>query len=283
MADIIVKKGNGELEPFDRSKLRLSLKRAGASEDLVDEIVVDIEKTLKSGMTTKTIYRRAFEALKEQAETPVAARYSLRHAVMGLGPSGFPFESLVGEIFTARGYATQIGVTLPGKCIEHEVDVVAKKDNKLVLVEAKFHNSSGFKTDVKVALYIQARAEDLQVTDCGGRQHKGTKSEFWLMTNTKFSRNAIRYGKCVGLKLIGWNYPNKNNLQDMIEEAGLHPLTCLTTLSKNNKAELFKKGTVLCRSVKENPDALGELGLSKRQIDTVLKEAGSLCVPREEK
>ena len=278
--DVIVKKGNGELEAFDRSKLEESLHRSGASNTLVDEIVASIESTLQPGMTTKSIYHHAFELLKEHADTPVAARYSLRRAVMDLGPSGFPFESLIGEIFTVQGYTTKTGVTLQGKCIEHEVDVVAEKDNKLVFVEAKFHNSSGFKTDVKITLYIQARAEDLLETRCGGKLHANVHPEFWLMTNTKFSRNAIVYGECVGLKLVGWNYPHKGNLQDMIEEAGLHPLTCLTTLSKNDKEQLFKKGLVLCRNIKGKPDTLRDLGISHQKTEAVMHEAQMLCVPQ---
>jgi len=102
--------------------------------------------------------------------------------------------------------------------VPHEVDVVAYNAKKLIMIEAKFHNELGTKSDLKVVLYIKARFDDLaeNVFNYGGQNRKITDS--WLVTNTKFSSTAIHYGVCKNLTMIGWNYPEKGNLQDMIEE-----------------------------------------------------------------
>ncbi|MEK7117523.1 MAG: ATP cone domain-containing protein, partial [Patescibacteria group bacterium] len=213
-------KANGEREAFDLQKLRNSLIRARATTSVADRIAEHIEQELKDGMTTRDIYRHAFEILERELK-PVALRYSLRKAVMDLGPSGFPFEKFVAEIFKAKGFQTQTDVVMPGRCVSHEVDVVAWNENKLIIVEAKFHNMLGVKSDLKVALYVKARFDDLANTVFNyGKERK--IDECWLVTNTKFSEQAITYAECKNMKLVGWNYPQKGNLQDLIEDAGLH-------------------------------------------------------------
>lgn len=210
-------KANGIHESFDPTKLRSSLLRAGAGEDAISTVMAHIMGDLHDGMTTRDIYDRAFKYLSEYKK-PVAVRYSLRRALMDLGPTGFPFEDLMSELLKAKGFETKTRQTVLGGCVPHEVDVVAWNEAKLIMVEAKFHNEQGTKSDLKTALYVKARMDDLKqsVFDYGGNDRK--LSEGWLVTNTKFSSTAIHYGVCQNLTMIGWNYPEKGNLQDMIEE-----------------------------------------------------------------
>ena len=56
-------------------------------------------------MSTGEIYTHAFSSLRRH-EKPVALKYSIRKAVTELGPSGFPFEKFISELFKAR---VQIG------------------------------------------------------------------------------------------------------------------------------------------------------------------------------
>jgi len=58
--------------------------------------------------------------------------------------------------------------------------------------------------------------------------------------------------------MIGWNYPEKGNLQDMIEGEVLHPITCLTTLSSTDKKILLVNRIVLCSDIKKNPEVLNK-------------------------
>ncbi len=212
---VIIIKASGEKETFNVEKLRGSLVNSGASDDAAEQVINHIVSELKEGMTTSEIYRHAFEYLKGVSK-PLAHSYSLRRAVMHIGPTGFPFEKLVGKIFAEKGYQVATDQIVMGKCIPHEVDVVAYNDKELIMCEAKFHNELGTKSDVKVALYIKARFDDLShgTFDYGRPGRK--LDEGILITNTKFSTTAIRYGACENLRMIGWNYPEKGNLNDLI-------------------------------------------------------------------
>jgi hypothetical protein len=143
------------------------------------------------------------------------------------------------------------------------------------MAEAKFHNELGIKSDLKVALYVKARFDDLK----GVKYMYGKEryvDEGWLITNTKFSTTAIHYGECQKLTLIGWNYPKVGNLQDMIQDSGLHPLTCLSTLSGNQKHMLLNRGIVLAKTLKEDPSILTSLGLNGAKASRVIEEINLL-------
>src|SRR6266850_1206791 len=98
---IYIVKANGEKEIFIADKLNESLVRAGASPEARHAIVSHIEGELKDGMSTSQIYKHAYFLL-EKEEKPTSYRYSLKRAVMDLGPSGFPFEDFIGEIFREK-------------------------------------------------------------------------------------------------------------------------------------------------------------------------------------
>ncbi len=274
-AEITVVKASGKHESFDPEKLRFSLLHSGASPEATEEVVAHIIPDLHNGMTTQEIYKHAFEILAKLSK-PVARSYSLRRAVMELGPSGFPFEDFVAEILRAKGFEALTRQTVLGGCVPHEVDVVAYNDKKLIMVEAKYHNELGTKSDLKVALYIKARFDDIKdnVFNYGKENRKVTDS--WLITNTKFSSTAIHYGLCNNMTLIGWNYPEKGSLQDMIEEENLHPITCLTTLSPAEKKTLLNGQVVLCSNIKKNPTVLQQLLGQNFDTDAVLTEINEL-------
>lgn len=271
---VYIVKAGGEREAFSDVKLRESLARAGTPHDIIEKIVHHISHEIEDGMTTSHIYQHAFELL-HKLERPIAARYSLRRAMIGFGPSGFPFEKFLAELFKKQGFETMTGQIVKGACVEHEIDVVAWNDEKLQMVEAKFHNEVGTKTDLKVALYVKARFDDL-INESFFYGKRRSLDQGWLITNTKFSTNATRYGECSNLKMLGWNYPEHGNLQDLIEDAGLHPLTCLTTLTNSEKQYLLGKGVVLCKSVREH-GILESAGFKKDTIARVRDEAQLLC------
>lgn len=275
MSPIIITKANGEQEPFDSAKLENSLLRAGAKAEVVDDILSSIEQELRPGMTTREIYQHAFELLGKK-NRPVAIRYSLRRAIMDLGPSGFPFEKLIAEIFKTKGFQTETDRRITGKCVQHEIDVIAYNETDLYLIEAKFHNQLGVKTDTKIALYVKARYDDLAGVDIriSGENRQMTRG--WLITNTKFTQSAIEYGQCQNLNFVGWNYPSKGNLHDMITESGLHPLTCLTVTSQAEERTLLEKGVVLLRQLVDDSSVLDALGMPESKKEEVIAEAKSV-------
>ncbi len=272
---IYVIKADGTKELFDVEKLERSLKKAGASSRTVMDVLEKTQSILTKDITTHEIYSIAFDLLHKE-EMPIALKYSLKRAIMDLGPSGFPFEDFIAEIFRQKGYTAETGKIVRGFCVEHEVDVIAWNSEKLIMVEAKFHNELGIKSDLKIALYVKARFDDLRkMTFKYGKERQ--LDEGWLITNTKFTSTAIEYGSCQGgLRMIGWNYPPVGNLHDMILESKLHPLTCLVSLNGREKKELLDKGVVLCKSILENPDILLTLGLNSSKSQKVIEEIQSL-------
>lgn len=273
---IFITKASGETVPFSMEKLRRSLRHAGAKGNEIEIISSEIERTLYPGISTKEIYRKAFSLLKKFS-AHLAAKYKLKKAILELGPSGFPFEKYVGAILKHEGFSVLVGQIVQGHCVQHEVDVVAEKGNQHFMIECKFHGDQLRKCDVKVPLYIRSRFLDVekawqQKPGHGQKFHQG-----WVVTNTRFTTDAVRYGNCTGLNLVSWNYPKKDSLKERIDRSGLHPLTCLTTLTKYEKQKLLDTGIVLCRELCENEYLLEKAGVKQPRAQKVLNEARLIC------
>lgn len=275
-APINIVKYSGDVVPFKSEKLVNSLRRANASEALIQQIVEHIEANIYDGVTTKKIYQMAFKMLKNQSRVS-ASKYKLKKAIMELGPSGFPFEKLIGKIMEHEGFDTKVGVIVQGNCIKHEVDVIAQKDNKHYMIECKYHSDQGRVCNVKIPLYINSRFLDVEKQ---WERQKGHETKFHqggVYTNTRFTTDALQYGKCVGLLLTSWDYPRGNGLKDRIDKSGLHPLTALTTITKREKTMLLDTGIVLCKEVHHNPDLLNQVGIEKSRHKKILEDSEELC------
>ncbi len=269
-------KSDGSRQKFDEHKLQHSLERAGASQEAVSDILENIRNELHGGYTTHDIYHRAYDLLQTH-ERRAASRYSLRRALLSLGPTGYPFEDFVGELFRAQGYEVTTRITLPGKCVTHELDVIAKKDGTTMGAELKFHNDIGMRTDIKVALYVRARFDDLHARHAADKNAVPHFDHAYLITNTKFTSQAVEYAACAGLTLIGWNYPAEGNLQDIIEQTHAHPITALTSLSAADKRRLIAEGIILCNTLQKKPEILRTIGISAHAQQSTLEEIDRLC------
>lgn len=274
--EVLIVKASGETEPFSDTKLRRSLGRVNAPSAVIEKIVEQVQGKLKPGMTTSQIYRESFSLLRKH-ERPVAARYALKQAIRELGPSGHPFEKLVGELLISEGFSVEVGKTVRGSCVTHEVDVIAQKNDRHVMVECKFHNQPDIKSDVKIALYVEARFRDVEKAWRKDPGHTEKFHEAWLVTNTKLTSDATRFAECVGMKAIGWTYPEGESLEVRIDRSGLHPVTCLTTLSSSQKQQLVQAGVILCKQLIEQEGALRSLGLKEEKISAIVNEANNLC------
>ncbi|TVQ90509.1 MAG: ATP-binding protein [Bacteroidetes bacterium] len=272
---VIIKKASGEKEAFDPDKLRNSLKRAGTGEDTAEEIVSSILPTLSEGMTTKEIYRKAFGMLRKRKSSD-AARYSLKNAIMELGPTGYPFEQFVAQVLVHHGFEVKVGEVLQGKCVTHEVDIVADFENTQYLVECKFYNSPGKYCNVRVPLYVRSRVDDIIQFREKTPKHKNTRFFGWVVTNTRFTEDAVNYGRCAGLHMLSWSMPKNKALKDMVEEARVFPITVLTNLTKKQKEFLLSKDIVLCRQLKEKPGVLNETGITSATRKKILTELDEL-------
>jgi hypothetical protein len=274
--NILVKKASGELLPFAGEKLVRSLTRAGAPAALAEEITAEIKGRLVEGIATRKIYSWAFALLKQKSKH-LAARYHLKNGIMELGPSGFPFEKFISEILRYQGYDTRVGQMVKGHCVNHEIDIVAEKGNQHFMIECKYHNRPGTVCDVKIPLYIQARFKDVEAAWLKLDGHASKFHQGWVVTNTRFTSDAIQYGNCAGLKLIGWDYPNGGSLRGQVDELGLYPITCLTTLTQHEKELLLAQKRVMCHEVCEDAKLLHDIGIKPARAAVIQEEGRQLC------
>ncbi|OGH22212.1 MAG: hypothetical protein A3F31_01430 [Candidatus Levybacteria bacterium RIFCSPHIGHO2_12_FULL_38_12] len=265
---IHVVKATGETEVFSADKLQRSIHRAGVPDSLQNQLLIHIQKRLYDNITTSEIYRHITEFL-ETSHPFAKSKYNLKQAIMALGPSGYAFEDFVSEILRTQEYQTVVRATLNGNCIAHEIDVVAEKDNKRIMIEAKFHNLSGTKTKIHVILYTKARFDDVK--------QKNNIHEAWLVTNTKTTTDVIDYALCMNLKVISWSYPEGGSLRDLVEKSGLTPITSSTVLSLNQKQTLLENHIVLCRDISNNPSILDLVVLDEEKRKEVLSEIQFIC------
>jgi len=272
---INITKADGTQEFFKVEKLRRSLRRAGAQPAEINDIIAEVDGTLFDGIKTQEIYRNAFALLREN-QPASAARYSLRRALFNLGPTGFPFEKFLGRLFETDGYSTRTGIIIEGKCAAHEIDIAAYKADHSFVGEAKFHSRPGIKSDLQVAMYSYARLMDLKEARICSDDVCGVK-EFWLITNTKFTSTARKYGTCVGLKMLSWDYPKNNNLHDRIQRAGVYPITVLQSLSTSQKETLIARDIILCVDLLKNEQMVRHLHLPKRKREALMREVVEIC------
>jgi hypothetical protein len=273
---LTVTKASGEQTLFSEKKVRASLQKSGANSDQIDFILQEIKNQLYDGMTTRNIYKIAFALLKSGSRHQ-AARYHLKYAIMELGPSGFAFEKYIAKLLQFEGYKTQTGQILQGKCVTHEMDVIAEKDSNQVLIECKYHNQQGISCNIKIPLYIHARFNDIEAHAVKKSINPSKKRKGWIVTNTRFTADAIQYAGCSDIDLIGWDHPFGKGLKDKIDHSKLYPITCLTSLTIAEKRQLLDREIVLCQELQNNGKLLSSIGIKSGRMATVLNEIHQLC------
>lgn len=270
---IEIKKSSGEKVAFSLDKLKASLRRSGANEKDVQHILNIVRDELYQGITTIEIYNRAYALLKKK-KSIFASKYKLKKAIYELGPTGFPFERFVAQVLSHSGYTIEVGKIISGRCVSHEVDVVAIKDHKTLYIECKFHSDQGRNCNVKIPLYINSRYRD--IANNGTKNNLGN-TEGWVVTNTRFTIDAVAYGNCAGLKLLSWDYPKDNGLKDRIDRLGLYPITVSTLLTAREKNFLLGRDIVLCKQLLDDRFYLDHLGVSETRKTRILNEIELLC------
>ncbi len=261
----------GENEPFSFRKVYRSARRVGASKDLSQKIAETIEKQAYSGIETSEIFKKVKKLLKQ--EVPKAAlRFNLKEGMKKLGPTGFPFEKYIGEIFSRNNFKVKFSQYIRGFCCKYEIDFLAKNGNLLYLGECKYRNLPKGKVHSNVALSNYARFLDIKK---GAVFPKKVKVKSLLVTNRRFTSKAIKYSKCVGVELLGWNCPKGKGLEYLIDSQKLYPITILPSL-KNYLAEIFvSKGIILVQNILETDirELARKTGVSKKDLKPLIKEA----------
>ena len=273
---ILIKKASGDDEYFDVKKLERSLHNAGAEELIIWKIIDDIQKWIYSGVTTKQIYSRAFKILRrDKAHT--AMRYKLKEAIIALGPTGYPFEQFIGQLFKHENYEIEVGIVVEGYSITHEMDVIATKNQIQNLVECKYHKDQGKQESIQVPLYVHSRVNDIVRKRKKMVEYKNLSFKAWVVTNTRFSDDSIQYGKYNDLELLAWNYPENKGLKHLVESMKLYPITILQKLTKKGQKLLIDKGIVTCAQLLKDLSLIEELSLTENKQKALIKELKSIC------
>jgi len=235
-----ITKASGLAEDFSEIKLLNSLKAVGISKDIGKETLRLVKDKLSSDTDTGKVHNIVSQYLGQHAHPLYQLNYNLKRAVFKLGPTGYPFEYFVAQILEEFKYHTKVGTVLKGKCVSHEVDIVAKKDNQIYYIECKFHNRPGLKTDIQAALYTQARFQDIS-----NKHNTPNNNHYsWLITNTKATKDVGNYTKCQNMKLTSWGSPGKESLFNLIITSRIHPITALNSISKDQTQLLLKQNIV---------------------------------------
>lgn len=268
-------KADGSIEPFDPARLVFSLERAGASARAAERIAETITNSLVPGSTSKEIYGRAFALLRKEGR-PVAARYAMRRALLELGPSGHPFEDFVSRLLQAEGWHVETRKMIQGKCVVHETDFYASHPGKgeYLAAELKYHNDPAYKTDLKIALYVKSRFDDIFA--CDPQVQSCPIDRGLLVTNTKFTSEAIKYAECAGVELLGWSYPQDASLFARMAKAKIYPVTALTSLTRAEKRLLINERTISVDEIVSNRDRLNPLHLPSERVGVLMAEADGL-------
>lgn len=231
-------KRSGEAEEFDPDKAVYALLKVGATRSEAECILDKVKPDLYDGITTEELYRR----IRAQLPVGKAQQFSLKKALMLMGPEGHAFETFMARVFREMGYHTEVRQTLNGRCVTHEVDVVLSKEDYRASVECKFHNALGIKSGIQEALYSWGRYLDIKdVNDLDA---------VWLVTNTRFSSDVVKYANCVGMNLIGWRYPDDGSLEQLVSRTNTYPITILN-IKRGEQRTLLDHDLVACKDVLE--------------------------------
>lgn len=270
MEKIMVVKKSGEKEPYSDQKVLHSMQRVGLPQDLRSMVLQHIKERLHPDITTVEIFSHILEFL-EQRDKAASVRFNLKKSIFDLGPTGFPFERYMERVFKAMRYSTAVDVIMEGACVNHEIDILLEKNGEKSIVEAKFHSVQGNKTDVQVMLYTYARFLDVK--------DKNNIAKVWVVTNTKLSHDAIAYAECKGMPVIAWNYPERGNLQDFVENPHLYPVTILNSLTTDEKTKLIADKIVLTCDLLDISDQelLQKYNITQNRLKDAKSSAEMVC------
>ncbi len=238
----MVTKADSSRQQFDRNKIVATCMRMGATKQDAEEIAGKIESRVYDGMPTAKVLQMIFQFIHKYK--PQASRlYDLRRG-LSLMNSKPEFEKFVQILLANIGFEVVPNKILKGKCIEHEVDAIARKDGVTYFVEAKHHYNYHAFTGLDESRIARAVLEDVsEGFNLGLIDLK--IDEAMIVTNTKYSEQAMQYGICRNIMQIGWSTPADLGLRDIILEKSLYPLSCIRGLKTDVRLQLVDSGIIL--------------------------------------
>lgn len=245
---IFVTKFDGRKQPFNKEKIIRTCLRMRSTPQQANSTANRIEKELYDGISTKEILKKIFKYLQEY-KPEIKHQIDLREAIALLRPKP-DFEKFIGMLLKEYGYKIEMNQIIAGRCVEHEIDAIARKNNEVLLVEVKHHQQSHTYTGLSVFLEAHATFEDL-VEGIKTGENKIKFNRLLVVCNTKISDHARRYANCRGIQHLGWKSPEEKGLEQMVEEKKFYPVTLLKDLDADGQQKLGDNGIVLLRQLVE--------------------------------
>jgi len=267
-----VTKADGTMQLFDREKVFITCLRMGASRKTADEIAEKVERRLYDGIPTSKILQMTLRLLRKY-KPAVRHLLDLRKG-LSLMDSKPEFENFVQILLAHNGFEVTPNRLITGRCVEHEVDAIAKKDGLTYFVEAKHHINYHTPTGLDESRIARAILEDVtEGFELGKSSLRIDRA--MIVTNTRYSEHARRYGRCRNILQIGWSSPTNLCLQNMIEEKNLYPLSCLRDLKNETKTKLVNSGIVLMKQLfEETLQTLArKTGIQKETLKQIIEKA----------
>lgn len=274
---VFVTKADGTKQLFDREKVVRTCLRMGARRETAEAIAKNVEMKIYNGIETKKILQMIFRQLSKH-KPAVKHLIDLRKALSLIKPAP-DFERFIQILLSEHGYEVTPNQIIRGKCVEHEVDAVARKNGENYIVEVKHHFRHHTPTGLDVSRIARAVFED--VTE-GFKLGLNTLkiNAAMIVCNTKLSQHAKRYAECRGIHHIGWSSATNQDLQTMIEEQKLYPITYLKGLKTAIREKLASSGIILLKQLTtKNPGELRrETGIPTHTLESIIKSAREILL-----
>ncbi len=275
MLPVSVTKADGTRQLFDKEKIVRTCLRMGATRAVAESIAEEIETRMYDGIETKEILQIIFRQLRKR-KPAVKHQIDLRKALSLLNPAP-DFELFVQILLSEHGYEITPNQIIRGRCVEHEVDAIARKNGETYIVEVKHHFNHHTPTSLDVSRISRAVFEDVtEGYELGLNDLKIDRA--MIVCNTKLSEHAKRYAECRGIYHIGWSSPPTQDLQTMIEEKQLYPITYLRRLNRETRRKLVSNQIILLRQLTEkDPRELRrQTGISTKNFEALLRKSRAI-------
>ncbi len=272
---VFVTKFDGTKQPFNKEKIVRTCLRMGATRAVAESIAKEIENRLYNDIETKKILQMIFKSLRKHKPV-IRHQIDLRKALSLLNPAP-DFERFIQLLLSEHGYEVTPNQIIRGRCVEHEVDAIARKNSKTCIVEVKHHYKYHTPTSLDVSRISRAILEDLTEGHTLGLNNLQIDYAM-IICNTKLSEHAKRYADCRGIKHIGWSTPSNNDLQTMIEKKKLYPITFLKGLNAETRNKLASNGIILLKQlIEKRPAELRrQTGISREKLESMLGSARAI-------
>jgi Holliday junction resolvase-like predicted endonuclease len=269
---VLVTKSDGSKQVFRKEKVIDTCIRMGATREVAEGVADRVERRIYDGIESKRVLSMIFRQLGRY-DPSVKHHIDLRMALAMMEPKP-DFEQYIRILLKEQGYQVTPNAIIRGKCVEHEIDAIAKKDEKTFIVEVKHHSNHHTLSGLDVDRISRATLEDItEGFELGLNSINVDKA--MIVCNVKLSDHAKRYADCRGIEHIGWRFPPDRGIDAMIEEKKLYPITYLKNLDSTTMRRLAGGGVLLLKQLAESDSkSLSErIRITRNRLESIIQKA----------